>query len=112
MFRNQEGIPGKRGNRKDKTHRVSSGQSTVEYIVLVTAVIATIIFFVAPGKDGKQGQFQSKIVNVINETSEGFVDRSTMLDSSHNDTVTYNNALVTVTSATGSLFDVKAKPKT
>ena len=76
-------------NRKYKTHRATSGQSTVEYIVLVTAVIATVIFFVAPGKDGKQGHFQNKIVTVMNETSEGFVDRSTVLDSSHNDTVVY-----------------------
>lgn len=73
-------------NRIHKPSRARSGQSTVEYIVLVTAVIATIIFFVAPGKDGKS-TFQNKIVNVLNETSEGVVDRSAVLANSHDDTV-------------------------
>ena len=73
-------------NRKYKTPRATLGQSTVEYIVLVTAVIAVIIFFVAPGKDGKS-TFQNKIVNVLNETSEGVVDKSDILSKSHADTV-------------------------
>lgn len=73
-------------NRIYKASRARSGQSTVEYIVLATAVIATIIFFVAPGKDGKS-TFQNKMVNILNETTESFVDRSAVLANSHEDTV-------------------------
>jgi len=93
-------------NRKYKAQRAVSGQSTVEYIVLVTAVIATIIFFVAPGKDGKQSQLQNKITSVLNETSEGFVDRSQVLDSSHNDQVAYHEPQINLDIAMkNSLFD-------
>ncbi len=92
-------------NRKYKTHRATSGQSTVEYIVLVTAVIAGVIFFVAPGKDGGQGVLGNKIVTVMNETAEGFVDQQMVLDGSHKDTVNYTASKVTVDSTKGSLFN-------
>jgi hypothetical protein len=44
-------------NRKTKASRYNSGQSTVEYIVLVGAVIAAILLFF--GANG--GPFKSKI---------------------------------------------------
>ncbi len=42
------------------------GQSTVEYILLVTAVIAVIITFTGPG-----GVFQTKLTNTIDKTTDG-----------------------------------------
>lgn len=42
------------------------GQSTVEYILLVTAVIAVVIFFTT----GKESGFQKKLHNVINMTTD------------------------------------------
>jgi hypothetical protein len=105
MFRKLQGIFDKRGSRKSKAQQANSGQSTVEYIVLVTAVIATVIFFVAPGQNG-QGKLQNKIVTVMNDTAEGFVTQSGVLDSSHNGTITVINSQIPVDAVSNtSLFD-------
>jgi|GEM_PF-1659999 len=58
-------------NRKLQGPRANSGQSTVEYIVLVTAVIAVVILFMNNG-----GTFRQKINNVYDETTNGIVSRA------------------------------------
>ncbi len=41
------------------------GQSTVEYILLVTAVITVVILFTT----NKEGGFQKRLTNVLNQTT-------------------------------------------
>ena len=91
-------------NRKHKTPRANSGQSTVEYIVLATAVIAAVIFFVAPTKDGKS-VFQNHMINAMNDAMGQVDDRSGKLSESHSGSIGYTAPQISVNSATiNSLF--------
>ena len=71
MFRN---INGSKGSPRDKL-----GQSTVEYLILVTAVIAVIILFVTNQNSG----FQSKLSNTLNTATQGMEDKGLTLSDSH-----------------------------
>jgi Flp pilus assembly pilin Flp len=55
------------------------GQSTVEYILLVTAVIAVMIVFATSKDKGLQG----KLSNTLNETSTQITNMSDRLDNSY-----------------------------
>ena len=55
--------------KKGQTLRRGSGQSTVEYILVVAAVIAVIIA-VTTGK----GSFQTKLTNTIDTATSGMED--------------------------------------
>lgn len=61
-------------NTKGQTLRRCLGQSTVEYILLVTAVIAVIITFTGPA-----GLFRGRLSNVINQTTNGMGDMADRL---------------------------------
>jgi hypothetical protein len=52
-----------------------SGQSTVEYILLVTAVIAVVIFFTT----GDNNVFQNRLINVFNQTTQDMVNAANRL---------------------------------
>lgn len=65
--------------RKYKAARGNSGQSTVEYIVLVTAVIGTIILFM----NGPNSVFQKKVNTTLDTATEGMTNRASALDNSH-----------------------------
>jgi len=54
------------------------GQSTVEYILLVTAVIVVIIVFVGQG-----GQFQSQLNSSLNSVTVDINDLGDKLHTSH-----------------------------
>lgn len=60
--------PGKRKN----------GQSTVEYIILVAAILAALIVFLAPG-----GVFQKAFNTAMNTGTTGMEDMANALSSSH-----------------------------
>ena len=51
------------------------GQSTVEYILLVTAVIGVVILFTSPTK----GLFPQRLNQVFNETTQDMVNVATYL---------------------------------
>ena len=55
-----------------------NGQSTVEYILLVTAVIGTIILFTT----GNNAAFKQKLNNTITTTSDGMVNMAVRLTNS------------------------------
>jgi hypothetical protein len=55
--------------------RASKGQSTVEYILLVTAVVAVIILFTA----GNNSPFQSRLNSVFNTTTQDMLNVATRL---------------------------------
>jgi Flp pilus assembly pilin Flp len=57
------------------------GQSTVEYILLVTAVVAVIVAFVS-GSGGNG--FQNQLNATLNSASAEMGSEVTQLDSSHN----------------------------
>ena len=57
-------------NYKDPTVQHIKGQSTVEYILLVTAVIAVIILFTT----GNNGPFRTQLTNVLATTSADMVN--------------------------------------
>ena len=46
------------------------GQSTVEYILLVTAVVAVILLFTL----GNNSLFQTRLTNVFNQTSQDMLN--------------------------------------
>ena len=54
--------------------RAQKGQSTVEYILLVTAVIGAVIMFTAPN-----GLFSQRINQVFNATSQDMLNVATYL---------------------------------
>ncbi len=62
-------------NRKYKTPRTKAGQSTVEYILIVTAVVATII--------AMSGAFKAKLNNSIEMSQNGMVNIANTLAQSH-----------------------------
>ena len=53
-------------NTNNTPHRKKKGQSTVEYIILVAAVLAALIIFLAPG-----GVFQSAFNSTIATGTNG-----------------------------------------
>ena len=53
--------------QKKQARRQSSGQSTIEYILLVTAVVAVAILITG----GKDSLFQKRLSNTINITTNG-----------------------------------------
>lgn len=55
--------------------RSHKGQSTVEYILLITAVIAVIILFTAP----KNGLFSQRLNQVLNETTQDMLNTASYL---------------------------------
>ena len=58
--------------------RNRSGQSTVEYILLVTAVIGVMIFFLTKPNTG----LQSKLSNTLNASSESMSNMANRLQHS------------------------------
>ena len=71
MFRNKNDHTGSpQGN---------SGQSTVEYIILVAAVIAVMIVLIA----GKNSIFSNRVSNTFNMATKDMVDKSVTLSESH-----------------------------
>lgn len=66
-------------NRKGKVPRGHSGQSTVEYIVLATAVISVVIIFVT----GNNSVFKTKLGNVLGNAAEDISDRGEKLSDTH-----------------------------
>jgi hypothetical protein len=55
--------------------RAHKGQSTVEYILLVTAVIGAVIVFTSP----KTGLFSQRLNQVFNQTSQDMLNVATYL---------------------------------
>ena len=51
------------------------GQSTVEYILLVTAVVAVILLFTV----GNNSLFQTRLTNVFNQTSQDMLNVASYL---------------------------------
>ena len=66
-------------NIRFKKARKHSGQSTVEYIILVTAVIGVIILFMT----GPNSKFGSKMGNTLEVTANQIKDKSEELAESH-----------------------------
>jgi len=58
--------------------RAHKGQSTVEYILLVTAVIAVIILFTT----GNNSPFQQRLNSVFNTTTQGMLNVANVLANS------------------------------
>ena len=62
----------------------TKGQSTVEYILLATAVIAVMIFFTTDKNTGLQG----RLGNTLNATSDAIGGMTNRLKTSQNETPT------------------------
>jgi hypothetical protein len=60
-----------------KPRKKRKGQSTVEYIILVAAVLAALIIFLRPG-----GVFQSAFNRTINSGTSGMEDMANRLSGS------------------------------
>ena len=58
--------------------RKKTGQSTVEYVLLVTAVIVILVFFLVSGNS----PFKTKINETLNSGTEGMVDMANRLRNS------------------------------
>ena len=58
-------------------NRKKKGQSTLEYILLATGVVAAMIIFL-----GQDGPFMQTINEGITEVADGFGDMSTRIDGS------------------------------
>jgi len=58
--------------------RAHKGQSTVEYILLVTAVVAVIILFTT----GNNSPFQQRLNSVFNTTTQGMLNVANVLANS------------------------------
>ena len=71
----KEGLGGVVLFRKDKRMRLDKGQSTVEYILLVTAVIAVIILFTT----GNNSLFQQRLNSVFNSTTQDMLNVASRL---------------------------------
>jgi len=56
----------------------TAGQSTVEYIVLVTAVVLVMIIFLVSGKS----PFQSRLTGTLDQAAKGMGEVSTRLSES------------------------------
>ena len=55
--------------------RLNQGQSTVEYILLVTAVVAVVILFTT----GNNSMFQQRLNSVFNSTTQDMLNVATYL---------------------------------
>jgi len=60
-----------------KPAKKKKGQSTVEYIILVAAVLAALIIFLRPG-----GVFQNAFDETLNTGTNGMIDMANRLQSS------------------------------
>jgi len=60
---------------EDQDMHAQKGQSTVEYILLVTAVIGLIVVFTSPNN----GLFQTRLNQVFNETSQDMLNVASYL---------------------------------
>jgi hypothetical protein len=56
------------------SHRQKKGQSTVEYIILVAAILAALIVFLKPG-----GVFQNAYNNALQQGTDGMGDMANRL---------------------------------
>ncbi len=65
-------------NRKYKTPRNKSGQSTVEYILIVTAVVATIIIISV--------SFKTKLTESLNNQADEIATKAADLSTTHDQT--------------------------
>ena len=65
-------------NRKYKTPRFNSGQSTVEYIILVAGVIAVLIVFLGPN-----GAFTQRVNQTLSNAGSDMAGKSEELFTSH-----------------------------
>jgi uncharacterized protein (UPF0333 family) len=63
--------------RHKTNNRRKKGQSTVEYIILVAAVLAALIIFLRPG-----GVFQTAYSNSLNTGTDGMEDMANRLATS------------------------------
>ena len=59
--------------------RVHKGQSTVEYILLVTAVTLVVVLFTT---SKGPGSFQGGLNQVLNETTQDMLNQAALLSSS------------------------------
>jgi uncharacterized protein (UPF0333 family) len=64
-------------NKLMNPRKKKKGQSTVEYIILVAAVLAALIIFLRPG-----GVFQTAFNQTINEGTDGMQEMSNRLRNS------------------------------
>ena len=55
--------------------RAHKGQSTVEYLLIVTAVVAVILFFTT----GSSSLFQTRLTNVFNQTTQDMLNVASYL---------------------------------
>jgi hypothetical protein len=62
---------------KSKIQKRKKGQSTVEYIILVAAVIGALIVFLKPG-----GVFQNAYKNALQQGTNGMEDMANRLSGS------------------------------
>ena len=60
-----------------KLKRKNKGQSTVEYIILVAAILAALIVFLSPG-----GVFQTAFDNTLSTGTNGMEDMANRLQNS------------------------------
>ena len=58
------------------------GQSTVEYILLVTAVVSVAIIFLT----NKESGLQKKMDTTLNQVSDGMLDKATLIKNSYGTT--------------------------
>ena len=65
-----------------KQMKKKKGQSTLEYIILVTGVIAVLLVVLNP----RTGMFVTAFNDTINQTAEGMLDMSNRLRTSRYDT--------------------------
>jgi len=64
-------------NKNNAPQRQKKGQSTVEYILLVAAVLAALIVFLAPN-----GVFQNAFSNTITSGTDGMANMANRLATS------------------------------
>ena len=67
-------------NIKNKPSRRHSGQSTVEYIVLVAAVIGVVIYFT---NSNNPTGFKTKLNDTVETATDGMTNRVGILNGTH-----------------------------
>ena len=58
-------------------YRKKKGQSTLEYIILVTGIVAAFIFFAGP-----TGIFKDKVTNSVNQVSDEMLEMANRISNS------------------------------